>query len=53
MASGIPWPDVTREVVVMTSQEVTDGGTAAGQIAVFLLDDHEVVRGVFDDSATP
>jgi DNA-binding NarL/FixJ family response regulator len=33
----------------MTSQAATDGGTAAGQIAVFLLDDHEVVRrGVRD-----
>src|SRR6201997_3843093 len=33
----------------MTSQAHGDGDTAAGQIAVFLLDDHEVVRrGVRD-----
>jgi two-component system, NarL family, response regulator DevR len=33
----------------MTSKEQGDGGTAAGQIAVFLLDDHEIVRrGVRD-----
>jgi DNA-binding NarL/FixJ family response regulator len=33
----------------MTSQADSDGGTAARQIAVFLLDDHEVVRrGVRD-----
>jgi hypothetical protein len=55
-ASGIPWPGITVEVVVMTSQATSDGGTATGQIAVFLLDDHEVVRRgarVFDDPATP
>jgi len=33
----------------MTSQAASDGGTASAQIAVFLLDDHEVVRrGVRD-----
>src|SRR6202051_1445123 len=33
----------------MTSQAASHGGTAAEQIAVFLLDDHEVVRrGVKD-----
>src|ERR1700733_14940152 len=48
-ASGIPWPGITVEVVVMTSQAASDGGTASAQIAVFLLDDHEVVRrGVRD-----
>jgi two-component system, NarL family, response regulator DevR len=48
-ASGIPWPDITVEVVVVTSQAASDGGTVAKQIAVFLLDDHEVVRrGVRD-----
>src|SRR6202012_2837437 len=39
----------TVEVVVMTRQAGTDAGTGAAQIAVFLLDDHEVVRrGVRD-----
>jgi DNA-binding NarL/FixJ family response regulator len=34
---------------MMTSQAASDGGTATGQIGVFLLDDHEVVRrGVRD-----
>src|SRR6202167_649956 len=48
-ASGTPWPDTTLEVGVMTIQAASDGGTAAEQIAVFLLDDHEVVRrGVRD-----
>jgi DNA-binding NarL/FixJ family response regulator len=36
-------------VIAMTSQAHSEGGTAAAQIAVFLLDDHEVVRrGVRD-----
>src|SRR5271168_2013132 len=36
-------------VIVMTSQAHGEGGTAAKQIAVFLLDDHEIVRrGVRD-----
>jgi DNA-binding NarL/FixJ family response regulator len=42
-------PDVILRVIAMTSQADGDGGTAARQIAVFLLDDHEVVRrGVRD-----
>jgi DNA-binding NarL/FixJ family response regulator len=36
-------------VIAMTSQAHSEGGTAAKQIAVFLLDDHEIVRrGVRD-----
>jgi two-component system, NarL family, response regulator DevR len=36
-------------VIAMTSQAGSGRGTAAKQIAVFLLDDHEVVRrGVRD-----
>src|SRR6202522_1843296 len=36
-------------VIAMTSQAHSEGGAAAKQIAVFLLDDHEIVRrGVRD-----
>jgi hypothetical protein len=47
-APGIAVLGTTAGVVAMTGQADSDGGTAAGQIAVFLLDDHEVVRrGLF------
>ena len=42
------WPGTAVGVVAMTGQ-ADGGGAAAGQIAVFLLDDHEIVRrGVRD-----
>ena len=41
--------DTTVRVVAMTGQAQGDDGTATGGIAVFLLDDYEVVRrGVRD-----
>jgi two-component system, NarL family, response regulator DevR len=44
-----PVVDTTVRVVAMTGQAQGDDGAAAGKIAVFLLDDHEVVRrGVRD-----
>jgi DNA-binding NarL/FixJ family response regulator len=45
----VPYPEANGQVVAMASQDGGGGGAAVRRIAVFLLDDHEVVRrGVRD-----